>query len=342
MHRNDGALTVAAEADRRAADSPPNIRAILRAGNAFFLRSLSNLAASHPDNLISALIFCTIATSNVRHVTNSPANLQHGGIDNVPPDHMRRPVSVLALSAALGMPYETVRRYVGTLIARGLCVRIEGRGVVVPTAILNTVPGPQAIATGYCDLLRLLADLKRASFDFTPYRRHAQTVPTPPAGEIPANARALLRVGMEAILRGVDVVARLNGGDFLQGLVYTAIWTANVEHITGGPKSLSFGGLAELPPDAMRRPVTVSALATVLRMPYETVRRHAGKLIDEGRVLRLDGGLIVPRAVLESPAQFEAVSRSHRDINRLVADLHRAGFDFSLYWSSAGAPVPPA
>jgi len=313
--------------------TPSNIRAILRAGNDYFLRTIDRLATMHGDDLISALIFNAIWTANVKHITYSDANSEYGGMNDIPPDSLRRPVSVLALSGSLRIPYETVRRYVRALHEQGLCVRVDGKGVMVPAEVFNRPMFRQAILQEIPSFLRFLEDLKRSEFDFAPYRRRlANTVTLPANGDPPSNLRAILRISMELIMRAVDALGKVHGDDFLRGFVFTAIWTANVRHITAGDGNLKFGGLDELPPDEMRRPVSIAALAGSLRIPYETVRRHAASLIREGIAIRADGkGVIIPRAQLDRPAMFEAIRTSHTHIARTVADLHRAGFDFSGY-----------
>jgi len=312
---------------------PANIRAILRVGNDYFLRTLDRLAVMHDKDLISAVIFTAIWTANVKHITYSDANGEFRGIDDIPPDGYRRPVSVLALSSSLRIPYETVRRHVQALLARGLCVRTGGKGVVVPAAVLDRPLYRQAIAGEVPNFLQFLQELKRSGFDFAPYRRrHAGTLPLPAQGNLPENVRALVRVALELIMRGIDVLGHVHGDDLLKGFVFTAIWTANVRHITASANNLKYGALTELPPDEMRRPVSIKALADALRMPYETVRRHATNLVREGIAIRTnDKGLIIPSAQMEAPEKYEGIRMSHAHITRMVADLHRAGFDFSDY-----------
>jgi len=170
-------------------------------------------------------------------------------------------------------------------------------------------------------------------FDFAPYRRHlTNTVPLAASGEMPANGRALLRVSMELIMRGVDTIGHLHGGDFLSGMITTAIWTANVRHITCSGDNLKYGGMNQLPPDELRRPVTVNAIAGSLRLPYETTRRYVSGLVRSGRAVRIDGeGVIIPKAQFVRPEYYDAARQSYGHVVQMVADLHRAGFDFRSY-----------
>ncbi len=314
-------------------EPPPNVRAIMRVGADFFLRSIDSMARVMNDDLILSLVYSAMWTANVKHITNSAANIEYGALEHLPPDAMRAPVSAMALANSLRMPYETVRRYVHALLKAGMCVRIGHKGYIVPNDVLARPSQHKAILEGLPSLQRFLGDLKRAEFNFEPYRRVLpNTVPIPPDGATPANIRSLLRAGTELILRGIDMLGRLRGDDFLAGLLFTAIWTANVQHITASPENLKFGGLHELPPDELRRPVTVHALAASLRIPYETLRRTANRLVQDGVAVRIGNkGLIVPRHQLVDLDSYDTVRRSYANIVRAVADLHRAGFDFRDY-----------
>ncbi len=336
MRNDEGALAVAQTSRHHHQHSdvapPPNVRALLRVGNEYFLRTLDRLAVMHGD-IVSALVFNAIWTANVKHITNSGANSNFGSMDDIPPDSVRRPISVLALSSSLRIPYETVRRYVQDLLKQGLCVRLGGKGILVPAAVLGRPLFRHAILEEVPNFLRFLSDIKRCGFDFSPYRQaHINTIALPADGSPPVNVRALVRVSLEFIMRGIDTLGRIHEDDLLKGFVFTAIWTANVRHIAAGAENLKYGALDALPPDEMRRPVTVTAVAGSLRMPYETVRRNTLKLIRQGGAVRVDGkGVIIPRDRLDVPAQIEGIRESHANFVRMIADLHRAGFDFRNY-----------
>lgn len=315
------------------APMPTNVLAVLRVGNEFLMRSIDGMVAAQGNDLIAALIFTALWLGNVRHITNSAANTEFGGMDNLPPDSLRRPVSVQALANALRIPYETVRRYAQAMIKAGVCIRVGKRGLIVPAAVHNQPHRRKAFQESLQSLLRFLGDLKQARFDFAPYRHTlGNTVALPPAGEMPANVRALLRISMELVLQGVEMVGRLHSNDFLTGMIYTAIWTANVRHVTCSGDNLKYGNITQFLPDELRRPVTVNAIAGALRLPYETTRRYVSDLVRAGRAIRIDGkGVIIPGAQFARPDYSEGVRESYGHILRTVSDLHRAGFDFRNY-----------
>ena len=107
----------------------------------------------------------------------------------------------------------------------------------------------------------------------------------------------------------------------MKGLVYTAIWTANVKHVTNtGP-----AGLRAVQPDSDRRPVSVLAISRSLRLPYETIRRHADALLQEGICVRAGRhGLTVPTSFIEATTT-PGVALAYRIVLDFLAELRRAG-----------------
>lgn len=314
-------------------EPPPNARAIQRISTAFFMYCIRNMARVADNDLVVGLVYQAMWTANVKHITESATSIEYGGLDQIPPDAMRRPVSVMALANTLRMPHETIRRYVHILVKADRCVRVGNKGFIVPARAFERQDHKAAILEAWPSLLRMLDDLKRNEFNFEPYRRMLpNTVPLPPDGTPPANIRSILRVVVEMVMRGVDMMGNLHNDDFIYGLIFTAIATANVEHITSGPQNLKYGGLLQLPPDEMRRPVTVHAVALALQLPYETARRAANRVVRDGKALRIGNkGLIIPRDRQEKRDVYDVMCRSYSNVVRTVGDLHRSGFDFSNY-----------
>jgi hypothetical protein len=209
--------------------APANVRAVVRVGTEFFTRSIDSLAKFIGDDLIKALVYNAVWTANVKHITTSAANTEFGGMDALPPDDQRRPVSVLAVANSLRIPYETVRRTAQAMIKSGVCERVGNKGLIVPSRIHDQQNAREAVRSSLPSLLRFLADLKRAGFDFSPYRRPLpNTVPMPPDGAMPDNVRALLRVCSELLMRGIDTLSREHSDDFLTGLIFTTICFGNL------------------------------------------------------------------------------------------------------------------
>ena len=66
------------------------------------------------------LVFCAVMTANARRITHDEVLAQLYAENSAPPPiHVREPVSAKAIARALHIPYPTMRRHIGTLIASG-------------------------------------------------------------------------------------------------------------------------------------------------------------------------------------------------------------------------------
>lgn len=141
-------------------------------------------------------------------------------------------------------------------------------------------------------------------------------------------ARAASRLGATYILRSIGVLSKLTDGNVVRALVWLTIIEGNVAHLIG-EEGEPYRELDEVPPDDLRRPVSVLAVAHTLGMPYETTRRHVEALIGEGRCLRVKGGVVTPTAVIDADWNREAVTANLANLRRLVRGLRAAGVDLS-------------
>ena len=133
-----------------------------------------------------------------------------------------------------------------------------------------------------------------------------------------------------AILRAVAMVNREYGGDITAALVFACVVEANVGHLATNPESMArLATLVRLPPDEMRRPVTGVAVAATLGIPNETVRRKVKGLIEQGLLVRVDGGLIVPTEIMASDRMTRLTRASFINLRRLFLQLRRIGVDLS-------------
>jgi hypothetical protein len=132
----------------------------------FFLRTTRLVSEMAGGDIVRALILRAIIAGNISHIDHDPANPpRYTAIDDVPPDELRRPVSVLAVAGSLGLPYETTRRCVNKLVKEGLCVRVKG-GVIAPAAKHIQPVDHRAIRTNMANLRRLFSGLKQAGVKF--------------------------------------------------------------------------------------------------------------------------------------------------------------------------------
>jgi hypothetical protein len=81
-------------------------------------------------DLMTGLVFTAVRAANVKHITNTAPGLNR----DILPDSDRRPVSMMAISNSMKLPYETIRRHTTKLMKQGKCVRVGRNGLVVPAA----------------------------------------------------------------------------------------------------------------------------------------------------------------------------------------------------------------
>jgi hypothetical protein len=71
----------------------------------FFLRSAVLISELGGGDLVRAVILRAIIAGNINHIDQDPTNpSQFASIEDVPPDEVRRPISVLAVAGSLGLP----------------------------------------------------------------------------------------------------------------------------------------------------------------------------------------------------------------------------------------------
>ena len=139
-----------------------------------------------------------------------------------------------------------------------------------------------------------------------------------------AIARVVTRMGGEYVLRATRLLIE-TFGDVRAGLIVQTIDTANNALPTLGPSRRQAAVPGGVSPDAARRPIRVSRLAETAGLPFETTRRIVQRLIETGACMRVEGGVIVPRATLESVPIVRNTMANLAYVRRLVRDLRAVG-----------------
>lgn len=134
--------------------------------------------------------------------------------------------------------------------------------------------------------------------------------------------RQAARLGAEYLLRYLTVFRDATGKDLMSSLILLAVLHANVAYLDDAPATFSVAADGP-PPDNLRRPVSVNALAASLGIPYENARRAVGRLEREGMLVRIKGGVIVPAEVLVSSGMDDALSSNWQNVRRLVNRIER-------------------
>ena len=107
-----------------------------------------------------------IVVANVQHITRSAVRTwRYAGLDEIPPDSERRPVSILSLSQSLRKPFETTRAHVNALVRDGLCIK-TATGVIVPSEVLLTEKVAASDVVLWNAFWEMIANLKSLGFKF--------------------------------------------------------------------------------------------------------------------------------------------------------------------------------
>lgn len=321
----DGAPTQLADAGRR--DGVASVQGIAphpvvsRASAVFVRNFLRDAAIASGGDFIDAMIRMAITEANVRHLLADDAeNRRFASFDQPVPDELRRPVSIHGVSTSLSMPFETVRRRVGSLSKRDLCSLVPG-GLIVTQAQLSTEAMRVLQERTYRGVVELYARV-RAHAEFRDARDSegvaALDVSTPPV-------RAVTRPALSYVLRFLESAEPV-AGSVLDGILLLFVGGANIQHLAEPGDSADASD--EVVDDALRRPVPVFALARGMGLPAETVRRRVSALVEQGLCQRDHRGVYVPAAVMRSPALVAHRDRNTASLQRLFTALRRAGFRF--------------
>lgn len=117
---------------------------------------MRELRAVFGDNFMKGLVFTAIRAANVKHYTNTSPTAHR----SILPDAHRLPVSVLAISNSLRLPYETVRRYADALVKEGTCIRAGRRGLMVPESAFRPMTAESLLVRQV--ILAFVAELRAA------------------------------------------------------------------------------------------------------------------------------------------------------------------------------------
>ena len=139
------------------------------------------------------------------------------------------------------------------------------------------------------------------------------------------NRRMTIRVMGVEIMRSLHAVAQMHGGDLIEALVFTGVWTANTQHLTSGAGA-RYASIHAIPPDSQRRPVALDDLQAALCMPVDIVERYIVRLIDRGYCEQTATGYVVPTAVFTRPEMLDGLNEVYARTMGLVAALRTAGF----------------
>lgn len=287
--------------------------------------------------VLDPLFLTAVIEANVAPINQDPVLQQkYGALDAPPPDELRRPVSINAVAASLGQPFETTRRRLNALAARGECV-IGPKGVVVPTARLASDHYRRISTLRYERVQRLYLELR----DFgalADMARGGDTGPALPGMHWPEGdaafdeppVRLVNRLLSEYYLRALELLGR-RVGDPLTGIILLKLGQLNLRHLTPEQRATP----APLP-ESLRRPVRRSEVARSVGLPSETVRRRLIDLEQRGYCRSGPDGVVFAIDAAVRPGAQRLFHDNNVNLMRMMARLQRYGV---LAWWD-GQPSP--
>lgn len=133
-----------------------NARAATRYATDYVLRWVEIANEVHGSDLLYALVFTTLWAGNCSHLRGGV----YTELDDVPPDHERRPLTVRQVADSLGLPYETVRRRFVEMLEKGMAKRVGREGFIVPQSALVRPEVLNGLRRSHVSLTRFLKELK--------------------------------------------------------------------------------------------------------------------------------------------------------------------------------------
>jgi DNA-binding IclR family transcriptional regulator len=246
--------------------SHPEVYTIGRVSTEFFLRGFEVIGQADED-ILGGMIVMTLL------------------VDTLSDTSSNAPIGIRELARRLAMPFETVRRQVHKLIRRGVCRADEG-GVLLAPSLRRSARISAMLRKLYLEASRMLDGLRRIRIGQYRPSRSADA-----SRNLTKEQIVVVAAAIRVLLEAMKALRTFFDGDLMTGLVFTAIRAANIKHIT----NTAPGANRDILPDSDRRPVSVLAISNSMKVPYETVRRHAAKLIRQGKCVRVGrDGVLVP------------------------------------------------
>lgn len=108
-------------------------------------------------------------------------------------------------------------------------------------------------------------------------------------------------------------------------LILITVTQANVEALMrSSALQAAYATYRQAPPDELRRPISVNAVAQSLRLPYETVRRRVNRLVLLGLCCNSPEGLLVPSRRLAWLGHRQVLEAAYRRLSELHGALAEA------------------
>ena len=135
--------------------------------------------------------------------------------------------------------------------------------------------------------------------------------------------KAIISTTSEYCVKLMVAYASLCDGDFLMAMVFLSASLAGTQHLRNRPaRAEDFDG--PFYRDALRRPVSISAIARSLNVAIETVRRKCRRLAELGLLQRTNNGrVVVTTRTLARPDVDTVVRRNVTALHLMLDRIDR-------------------
>lgn len=273
-------------------------------------RSRRGLALVPQERLAGFVFEVVLGASIAHHPHRDPATGSWIGVEDA--RALGRPVTATAIAHSMRLPLTTVRRRVAELVDAGLLVR-GAAGFSVAPAFFDGDTLTRLATEDMADLLRVLRTLAESGYGPAGAALDAGAAALPPG--------VVERLVLAFSLRALETLTELYG-DVTAGTIVAAITAINVRGVTQDPRlSQLYSSEDAPPPDDLRAPVSLRALARAIDLPFETVRRRVAALVAADIVAWKDGGVFVPVRVMLSDRHIANNRRITLHFDQMLATL---------------------
>ena len=141
--------------------APPSDALVARIVLDAHIRSLETIAPAFGD-MVRAYIFHGVLRANLADLlSDGELAWRYAHDDTPPPDAIRKPITIRELARHVEMPFETVRRQVGQLVASGALVTVGNTGVIAPLSATTNEQADQRNGKLAIEFFKMLTTLAR-------------------------------------------------------------------------------------------------------------------------------------------------------------------------------------
>lgn len=140
--------------------------------------------------------------------------------------------------------------------------------------------------------------------------------------------RIISRLSMDYVISMYSAILRGSHHDPVDTLLLSTVAVANVAHLNADKAaSQAYADVDHPEPMEIKRPISRNAVALSLNISYETARRRIQRLLDQGALLEVDGGLIGANEQA-NPEMVQALAEQNWTLlRRMVRLLREQGVD---------------